>query len=130
MPRRKYADIRDQIVRRSVLGDELGPNGEFCWLWIGPTKPGGYGTLTTRWKSGPRKGRVRTLMAHRESVRAFTGRVVRKDYVVRHLCHCRWCVNPNHLVGGTPRQNTQDMLKAGRHWSGFRGPKPKEVAEA
>lgn len=124
--RAKYSDMRERIMARSVLSDEIGPDGEFCWLWLGSTKPNGYPTLTVRWKAGPRKGKVRTLMAHRESVKAFTGRCVRKDYVVRHLCNVRWCVNPAHLIGGTHRQNTQDMIEAGRHWSPFLGrPSPR-----
>ena len=36
--------------------------------------------------------------------------------VVRHLCHNRACVNPDHLVIGTYQQNTQD--EAERLYSG------------
>ena len=41
--------------------------------------------------------------------------------VVRHLCHNRACVNPDHLVIGSYKQNTQDeaeRLYAGRDSQG------------
>lgn len=41
--------------------------------------------------------------------------------VVRHLCHNRACVNPDHLVIGTYQQNTQDeheRIYAGRDSKG------------
>jgi hypothetical protein len=34
--------------------------------------------------------------------------------MVRHLCHNRACVNVDHLEIGTAKQNTQDMILAGR----------------
>jgi hypothetical protein len=40
--------------------------------------------------------------------------------MVRHRCRGGgnpWCVNPSHLQVGTRRQNAQDMLDDGRHWS-------------
>lgn len=111
--------IQERVVANSVLGDELTYAGEPRWLWMGAIDRGGYPTMGVRWKSGPRKGKVRTLRAHRESVKAFTGRTVRKDYVVRHLCGVRCCVNPAHLQGGTQKQNVADSLAHGTHRSPF-----------
>lgn len=35
--------------------------------------------------------------------------------VVRHLCNNPRCINPLHLTDGTHKQNTADMVSAGRH---------------
>lgn len=105
----------------NCVEDHDGPlfEGSRCWLWVGKIDKSGYGVLTVRWKSGPRKGKVRCLKAHRESVRVFTGRTVRRDYVIRHGCNVRCCINPAHLRGGTHKSNVHDMLACKRHWSGL-----------
>ena len=36
--------------------------------------------------------------------------------LLRHLCDNRHCVNPNHLIPGTHRENNLDMLQRRRHW--------------
>ena len=33
---------------------------------------------------------------------------------IRHSCHNRLCMNPAHLCIGTPKDNVQDMIRAGR----------------
>ncbi len=37
-----------------------------------------------------------------------------KGKVIRHICDNRACINPLHLVAGTKRDNTQDMIQRGR----------------
>lgn len=39
--------------------------------------------------------------------------------VIRHTCHNRKCVNPEHLVSGTSQDNANDTVQAGR-WGGGR----------
>ena len=79
--------------------------GETCWLWIGCTNSSGYGTFAI--------DHSRKEMAHRMAV-LLSGRVLRSGDVVRHRCHNRLCVNPNHLQSGTPWENLMDSLKEGR----------------
>lgn len=38
--------------------------------------------------------------------------------VIRHSCDTPACCNINHLLVGTPRDNTNDMISRGRHLSG------------
>ena len=40
--------------------------------------------------------------------------------VVLHTCDNRLCVNPQHLRGGTQRDNIHDMIAKGRHATGAR----------
>jgi len=35
---------------------------------------------------------------------------------VLHHCDNGWCINFDHVFLGTPKDNTQDMLRKGRHW--------------
>lgn len=86
------------------------PHG--CWLWTG-NKPKGYGLFRV-------KGR--TLMAHRFSWSLVHGPIP-KGLNVCHDCpggDNPSCVNHAHLWLGTPKENTQDMLRKGRAATGER----------
>lgn len=79
----------------SVAGD--------CWLWRGKTRGPGYAYLY-----------------HEENTRYFLLHVListlrgddRKE-CVRHLCDNKLCVNPQHIVTGTHKENRQDSVKNG-----------------
>lgn len=47
----------------------------------------------------------------------------RPDLVARHTCDHNWCINPDHLLAGTQRDNILDAIEHGRldmtqinHW--------------
>jgi hypothetical protein len=80
-----------------------------CWLWLATAYP---------YPSGDRPYLVvdgRRVLANRFAYRTFKGPT--GAAWVLHTCHNSFCVNPDHLYLGTPKQNTQDMLLAGRHFS-------------
>jgi hypothetical protein len=83
-----------------------------CWNW--KLKPGskGYGILGAGGKGG------KTLLAHRYSYELNKGEIPKGLYVM-HMCDNPRCVNPNHLVAGTPKDNTQDALNKNRLKSVF-----------
>lgn len=81
-----------------------------CWLWRGARKswpPNQYGHL-----SRGRRGEG-YVGAHVFAYEHFVG-AVPKGMQVQHTCHNTLCVNPGHLKVGQPKENTQDMIAAGR----------------
>lgn len=75
------------------------------WIW-NASCVGEYGSST--WKHD-------TMSAHQVSYLAFNG--VKPEDInwecVRHLCGYTKCVNPEHLICGTDKQNGEDKVKAG-----------------
>ena len=78
-----------------------------CWLWTGATTSWGYGTIG-RGKTGT------NAPAHRVSWELHHGPIP-DGLCILHHCDNPSCVRPDHLFLGTLKDNTQDMLKKGRH---------------
>lgn len=81
-----------------------------CWLWRGGVDEGGYGRFHLN--GGPAKAHVVSYTLSRGSVPGGS--------IVRHACDVRNCVNPYHLLHGTSRDNSRDMVERGRTYSGER----------
>lgn len=75
-----------------------------CWLWLKSILPSGYGKI---WHEG------RLQPAHRVSYKLHIGEIP-SGLLVMHTCDNRLCVNPRHLLLGTHRDNTHDMINKGR----------------
>lgn len=74
---------------------------ESCWIWMLSENHHGY---------GQHEGQG----AHRTSWELHRG-VIPEGMLVLHKCDNRLCVNPAHLYLGTPKDNTQDMIRKGRN---------------
>ena len=69
-----------------------------CWKWMGALLDTGYGVLHEGGKVG------RALRAHRVAYELYRGEIP-EGLVLDHLCHNRWCVNPEHLEAVTNHVN-------------------------
>lgn len=115
-----YASLEERIIANTVISEDSYYDGTPCWLWTGARNSSGYGKLNLRWQRGPRKGKVRSALAHRIALIVFTGRRLTTKSVVLHLCNNRLCCNPAHLQGGTQKKNVQQCVAEGRHFTPFR----------
>ena len=50
---------------------------------------------------------------------------VKKGNVVRHTCDNRKCINPDHLIEGTQKDNMQDAVDRNRSLKGITNPRVK-----
>ncbi len=67
-----------------------------CWIWMGRTRPNGYGVFSI----------LRRLeLAHRISFWLYRG-AMQPGKQLDHLCRVKLCVNPFHLREVTARVNT------------------------
>jgi hypothetical protein len=96
-----------------------------CWLWVGARDQAGYGVLKYAGKR-LRASHVSFVLFHKHAVTA---------PVLAHRCDNPSCVNPFHLFEATHAENTQDMVRKGRHWrqqnkvSGTFAPRPKSSTD-
>jgi len=84
-----------------------------CQNFIGAVRSNGYGLAYF----GKSNGKRSQLGAHRLAWALHNGGDP-GDMVVRHLCHNRACLNPEHLAIGTVQDNTNDRVNAGRQLRG------------
>lgn len=118
----KYPSLIDRIIANTVLATDSEYKGSWCWLWTGSRNSAGYGVITMRRKTGVKKGTVKRALVHRVVVKDIKGRSLTKRNVVLHLCNNPLCCNPDHLAGGTQKQNMKQCVREGRHGNSTRAP--------
>ena len=91
-------------------------NDNDCWNWLGSKDKDGYGWFSL-------KENHKTIFAHRYS--ALLKYTDLQDKLVRHTCDNSKCVNPNHLILGTPKDNSNDMIERNRSLKGELNPNSK-----
>jgi hypothetical protein len=106
---------RELISARLVaLSDPIPISG--CYLWRGASNPRGYGKFTVHAHS-----KHFSVLAHRIAYLVFVGDVPDGMFVM-HTCDTPSCINPKHLVIGTPSDNVQDKVRKKRHRVGSAAP--------
>jgi hypothetical protein len=78
-----------------------------CWLWSSSRWQSGYGRFKLKGKHH---------VAHRFAWYLKHG--VYSTLCVLHRCDNPSCVRPSHLREGTNKENTEDMMRKGRHAGG------------
>ena len=84
---------------------ELKENEDLCWLWQGSRYQNNYGK--TVWGG-------KQYFAHRMSYIIFNG-LIPNNFIIRHTCDNKRCVNPKHLIIGTQSDNLLDSVKRNTH---------------
>jgi hypothetical protein len=107
----------------ALMNTKIGLTETGCWLWSGELDAQGYGVIRVVYgrgvQYGPngdymRGGKTRFFKVHRLSFEYYKHSEKVPGFVVRHTCDVRHCWNPAHLIEGTHKQNTQDMIQRGR----------------
>jgi len=91
-----------------------------CVNWTGSKDRDGYGRFCMNTVDG-----FKIIKAHRFSWMIAN----QQDWptnmpVARHTCNNPSCVNPAHIIPGTHKENSEDMIKAGRNAIVYNGRKP------
>lgn len=87
---------------------------DVCWPWLGTKMAGGYGLFDRR-KGGQRI----CVRSHRLAYTLMRGSIPEGE-IIRHECDNPPCCNPFHLKTGLPKDNSNDMIERGRHWTKLR----------
>jgi len=80
-----------------------------CWLFTGARDQNGHGNVRIR-----RETRWSCEKAHRVSWCHHKGEPPEKPLVIRHTCDTANCVNPEHLIPGTNKENMRDRSQRNR----------------
>ena len=73
-----------------------------CWEWQGNVSPEGYGRMYVN---------RRLVNVHRYAYTVFFGQEIPEGLVVRHICHNKRCINPDHLRIDTQAANMRDSIR-------------------
>lgn len=95
--------ITNAFIIRFFRHVEVSENS--CWMWTGHKNKQGYGRIMCSGRTLYRAHRISYLIRHGN---------LPSDKLILHTCDNPSCVNPDHLIAGTHKQNMQDCIRKGR----------------
>lgn len=110
---RAMSDAGSPQYRRASVAARFWSKVEYtdgCWLWRGAKDQHGYGCFGINY---------RVIKAPRVAYELTKGSIP-EGMDILHSCDTPACVRPDHLRPGTARDNAQDMLARGRHFTPFK----------
>jgi hypothetical protein len=104
-------NIKESTINYLLANSSIDPDTG-CWNWTGPVTKDGYGQI------GPQAimDEYNIKGAHRLSKHIFHDWTPESRHEhIRHQCHNRGCINPDHHLTGTAADNAADAMAAGRY---------------
>ncbi len=103
----KSLEIRKPLTVRLMKRVEVDEDSG-CWVFMGSKDRCGYG----RMKVGPH-----SLGAHKVAYLMLVGDYDQSRLELMHTCDNPACINPDHLIPATHKENIDDCINKGRHTS-------------
>jgi hypothetical protein len=107
-PKRRKRKDHEPVTASFIIENNIIDQEKGCWLWQRAKSKNGYAQI---WHNG------KLHLGHRLSWVIFNG-MIPEGLFVLHECDVPSCVNPDHLVLGNSKANTEDMMQKGRHGHG------------
>jgi hypothetical protein len=98
-----FQNVSDDDLLKATLFHRCYLSDTGCWVWKKVLR-NGYGLFY--------KGK-KNESAHRVSYRVFKGPIP-EGLILRHTCDNPSCINPDHLIPGTMKENAHDRDSRGR----------------
>lgn len=115
----KHIDKFWSKINKNGTVPDHAPDLGACWEWMGGGNGKGYGQMRVNY---------RQVATHKIAWELTNGEIPPGLWLL-HKCDNRACCNPDHLLLGTVKDNTTDMIEKGRRHTGLGLPRHHVTAD-